>query len=403
MLEYVLAKRIIDFFDRNNFFCENQHGYRKRKSTTTAVHATIQAILEAIDEKKQVELIGLDLSKAFDNVKHDLLLDKLYYYGIRGPTFDIIKSYLNNRKQIIKINDLTSSMEEICQGVPQGSILGPLLFIIYVNDMPDQIKCGELCLYADDTTIVSIASTAEELQECSGEALRTAQQWYNANGLTLNNEKTQKLLFNKTTDNKSLKFLGVHMDAELKWTAHTQELSKSLNSAIFCIRRIKNIVTPEAAKLVYYSTFHSRLSYGVLFWGTSSSAQRIFLLQKRALRVLLGLAPLTSCREYFLREKILTLPAIYILSSIQHIKENMSAYETNDYNHEYMTRHGHDLRTPWHRTKKTQDNVAYWGAKIYNHLPKDMRCLPTKMLIYEIKKKLLKTCIYSLDEYFECF
>ena len=329
-------------------------------------------------------------------------MNKLNHYGIRGNSYDIIKSYLSNRKQVVRINDQSSDMKDIKQGVPQGSILGPLLFIIYINDMPEEIERSVLCLYADDTTIVTMAATVEELRENSEIALKTAQQWYSANGLTLNNDKTQKLTFNRTSgDNQPMKFLGVHMDADLKWKAHTHELSKSLNSAIFCIRRIKSIATPQAAKLVYYSSFHSKMTYGILFWGASSCAQRIFLLQKRALRALLGLTPTTSCRDHFREEGILTLASTYILACFQHVTLNLSTYAKNDYCHEYLTRHGQDLRTPWHRTSRTQENGIYWGTKIYNHLPKEIRCLPTKMLLKEMKEILLGMSVYSVEEYFK--
>lgn len=404
LLEYLIADRISNFFEKNKFFTDYQHGYRKGRSVNTALDNTIQDILKALDQRKFVELVSVDLSRAFDNVNHDLLLNKLAFYGVRGIAYDILKSYLQFRKQVVVIDEKKSREVEVHTGIPQGSIMGPLLFIIFINDMPNNVPNSRLCLYADDTTIVTEGATNLDLKNTSDESVCKVKRWFRHNGLLLNEDKTQCITFHKEIGSshvRSLKFLGIHLDGELKWSSHIEHLSKKLNGAIFCIRRIRSISTLEAAKLTYYTNFHSLISYGILFWGASSAAERAFVLQKRAIRALLKLGSRESCRSYFAQYKILTLPSIYIFNCIKNIHQKLYLLPKNCDSHNYHTRNKEELRIPTHRLSKTQNNATYWGIKFYNHLPKSVRDLPSAKMRNVVKNYLGQNAFYTIQEYLE--
>lgn len=278
-------------------------------------------INRAQDEKKMVKMNLLDLSKAFDTVDHDILLNKLSYYGVRGLPLELISSYLTDRKQVVECNGTRSLIKPVTCGVPQGSILGPLLFIVYVNDIFGYMSCNtpqvEMCLYADDTTIMVKGRCESELAVQSERALEKANCWFAANKLKLNKDKTNHIILRTNPEEgKVLKYLGMHVDEGLKWNTHVDQLAKKITSGIYCIKRIGSIATHQAALLTYHSFIHCHLSYGILFWGTSTAAERIFILQKRAIRVLCALKYRESCRGHFKNQKILTLTSLYIYTML---------------------------------------------------------------------------------------
>ena len=195
ILEKLMFKRLMSFIEKHKILYQDQYGFRKNHSTEMAIISLTQKVTEAIENKKITIGIFLDLSKAFDTVDHSILLDKLEYYGIRGITLKWFKSYLSDRKQIVKFYEYRSSMKTISCGVPQGSVLGPLLFLLYVNDIHRSSTLLSFILFADDTNIFNSHSDINTLITTTNEELKKVAEWLRANKLSLNIKKTQFIIF----------------------------------------------------------------------------------------------------------------------------------------------------------------------------------------------------------------
>ena len=165
IFEKAMYRRVIDYLNKNNLLYDKQYGFRAGHSCEHALINAHHTITESLGKKEIALLLLIDFSKAFDMVDHELMLQKLYYYGIRGIAHDWFRSYLSHRKQYVKINGSMSSIKDIEHGVPQGSILGPLLFILFINDMPNIFPGAHFILYADDANIIITGKTIKEIEE----------------------------------------------------------------------------------------------------------------------------------------------------------------------------------------------------------------------------------------------
>ena len=193
--EKVMFDRIVNFLEKQNIFYEHQYGFRQKHSTSLAIIQLVHQISIAIDNKELSAGIFLDLSKAFDTVNHGILLNKLEHYGIRGTALDWIKNYLYNRKQFVEFNNVSSNLCIINCGIPQGSILGPLLFILYINDISNSSKLLKFILFADDTNIFFSSCNLDQLGTTLNKELGKISQWLIANRLSINIKKTKYVFF----------------------------------------------------------------------------------------------------------------------------------------------------------------------------------------------------------------
>lgn len=226
LIEIVVYEQISSFFESNNILNNCQYGFRVNRSTVDALDSLIRPIYKAFEDKELAQITCCDLSQAFPCVDHSDLLLKLNFYGVSGSPLKFFKSYLENRKQKVLINHKWSEEALVEGGVPQGSILGPFLFLISINDLPLSVKSKTL-LYADDTTFVNVSSNLNELEELASNTLKDASDWFSANGFLLNENKTQNMIFHLKSDlnffkedlQSSVKFLGVFADRELNWHA----------------------------------------------------------------------------------------------------------------------------------------------------------------------------------------
>ena len=198
ILEKLVYNQIISFLNKQNFFYKYQFGFRKNHSTLHVISLLTENITDAFEKKEQVLGIFLDLSKVFDTIDHKILLAKLWHYGIRGVANKWFDSYLNNRKQLVEVNSICSDTKIIEFSVPQGPILDPLLFSIYVNDLNKSLTSGNCIMYADDTNVFLKNKCYEELYKIANQELINIDNWLSANRLILNTDKTHYMIFRTT-------------------------------------------------------------------------------------------------------------------------------------------------------------------------------------------------------------
>lgn len=235
------------------------YGFQRGKSTEQALLSIKHDIILNFENRLYTLGLFVDLRKAFDSVCHDVLLTKLQKYGVQGVMLELIASYLANRNQFVKVNQASSSMLGIKNGVPQGSILGPLLFIIYINDLCHIPDSPKLIMYADDTNIFFTASSLTQLQKIVNAYLKRLSLWLHINKLQLNAPKTKYIIFapiNKPIDNcidivfrgaklervKTEKFLGVWFQKNLSWNTHVDKLAVQLSKSIGCLYKLSRLI-----------------------------------------------------------------------------------------------------------------------------------------------------------------
>lgn len=406
IVEKCMAIRIVDFLESNNCIVNCQYGFRKSRSTVMGIIDLISEVLHSFETMEYRTAVFCDLSKAFDCVTHDLLLLKLKYYNFNSSSIQLIKSYLENRVQAVRVGGLMSAEGALTVGVPQGSVLGPILFLIYINDLPIENTDVSYTLFADDTTLSISADSLDEAMIKLGVAQTAAQDWFNANKLLLNRNKTKEMVFSLRQLNEargidnSTKFLGVYVDSRLKWNIHIDYVADRLNSGLFALRRLRECVSNGVLRTAYFALFHSIMSYALLAWGCAPQSARIFGLQRKAVRIVEGLGFRKDCKQAFKDLSILTLPSQYILDSLIYVMTNRQSYRVHGEVHGHNTRHRNNLVPTHYRLARCQNGPNYWGIKFFNHLPVHLRELPAQKFKAKVKQILIKNAFYSLSEFF---
>jgi hypothetical protein len=286
VLEKIVHKRLYNFLLTQSVFYPSQYGFRKQHSTIHAVHEFVDDTITSIDDRKHTLATFLDLSKAFDTINHEILIDKLSWYGIRGIALDWFRNYLSNRTQYVQYNNTKSATTIMPCGVPQGSVLGPLLFIIYTNDLPNCLSSCKAILFADDTTLYLSSSNIQQLYQSTNTDLEYLDEWFRSNKLSLNVSKTHYVLFsykqshipndlnirirNELISRKqTVKFLGMHIDEQLNWHEHIKFIKNKISSSLYAMRKVKNIISTRHLLTLYYSLIYPYIDYGITLWGTT--------------------------------------------------------------------------------------------------------------------------------------
>ena len=303
IIEKIMHQRLNKFLEKSNCFYNLQFRFRLNLSTNNALLSIIENIQTDLDNGDFAAGVFIDLKKAFHTVDHDILLKKLEYYGVRGLLRDWFQSYLKNRKQFVSISNSTSNTNEITTGVPQGSGLGPQLFLLYINDLHRSVKYSKTYHSADDTNIMQSYKFLDVLSKNLNKDLKSLSQWLKANKLCLNVSKTELIIFHRNTaiidhilklkldgkrlsPSQSVKYLGVILDEHLQWNDQIAHVKVKLNRAIGILSKIRHNANPTTLKVVYHSLFGSDLLYGAQLWGQTNLANQnsIQVLQNRAIR-----------------------------------------------------------------------------------------------------------------------
>ena len=330
LLEKLVHHRLINFLTANNIISNSQFGFRKKHSCDMPLILATDFIHQSLDAGYHVLGIYLDLKKAFDVVSHSTLIEKLFFYGVRGVSLNWFSSYLNNRQQRVKLNNNFSSNQLVTHGIPQGSILGPLLFILFVNDLQIPGDNSRLLLFADDTTLLVRSREPQPLQNLAQSNLQLIETWLNANRLACNVSKTHYMIFtlnpavrthpfhlrlndeplNATT---STRFLGVMIDNRLTWDTHINHLCSKISKCTGIIHKLNKILPPKTCLIVYNALIIPHLSYCHVVWGNAAATrlQRLFLLQKRAIRAVHRAPYLAHTKPLFTACSTLSLPNLH--------------------------------------------------------------------------------------------
>ena len=433
IFERAMYDRLLAFLCSKFFFSRAQHGFLQGRSTHTALFSHITSVLSSLDSGNTTLGIYFDLSKAFNLMNHRVLYDKLERAGVRGLGLAWIRSFLADRTQAVQIkgekdNILNHKYQSdfICTptGAPQGSLLSPLLFLIFCNDLSANINSDGVSVvqFADDTSVTICHKNEKTAFEMATSTVEKMYNWCAKNLLLLNTDKTTFINFhNRQTDNaqqttitiqdkaiehtQSTKFLGLITHENLNWTEHGEYICQKMASANYAIYNVRNAISLESVLSFYYAFVHSRISYGIIFWGTQfNTMNRIFILQKRIIRSICKESYLEHCVPLFRKLKIMTVYSSYLFSLVCFVYKNPDYFRCNVSvgDHSMATRHGDDFVVPRHSTALFERGPYYMGVKVFNKLPHNIKILKP----YERFKRTIKSFFnshpfYSLQEYFD--
>lgn len=427
IFEKIIYNRLIDFFTNFNVLNKNQHGFLKNKSTTTAIFEFVDKVLKGLDDKDNMLGLFIDLSKAFDCVDHDILLKNLSDYGVRGSGLNLMRSYLSNRTQFVAFNSeqgyTTSDPLPNNIGIPQGSCLGPLLFILYINDLVVLHDDVFVVKYADDTSFVVKDKNINNLIAATNQLLSEVNMYFKSKKLQLNADKTSLIGFQLQAANNNIfenlvvecdgvqikfdehtKLLGAIIDRNFKWQQHIDQICKKLSKLVYVLRNLSKVVTVDVLKAVYFAHFHSVLIYGIEIWGQAPEylIKRVHKLQKQAIRIIANVPPDTSCKEnnLYALTQILPVPALYVAQVLIFVNKYPQYFSESKFKHDYNTRNKDKFVLDTHKTVTYERGLFYSGKLLFNHLPNSIRAIKNcKTFKQLIKKFMFANNILSIKEF----
>ena len=401
--EKIMHTRFYNFLNLHNCIYELQFGFREYHSTNHALLSLTENIREALDNNSFACGIFIDLQKAFDTVDHSILLKKLHHYGIRGLANNWFQSYLTNRKQFVSIEGFQSEIKSMKFGVPQGSVLGPILFLIYINDLHIAIKYSLVHHFADDTNLLLKNKSLKQLQKHMNIDLKILQNWLKANKISLNASKTELILFrhpNKKVNydlkikingkrlypSDYVKYLGITIDSFLNWRFHSNNLSIKLCRANGMLSKIRHYVTPNTVRMIYFGIFNSIMIYGSQIWGQflNPSVKRIVNLQNKSIRIINFADFRAPVNIYYKDNNILKVTDIVKLNNFllahDHYHNNLPAtfnnlfsYTKNIHSHNTRGSKQQQISLPKVNTQTYGINsIKYQSIKVWNSINKTL-------------------------------
>ena len=430
ILERVIAIQIENFFEKNNLFGSFQFGFRNNRSTISEMLTLFDTLLEAKETKKEILVVLYDLSSAFDTVSHDILLTKLQIYGLNNHAIKWIKSYLEDRQQMVTVCGQMSNMVTTNIGTPQGSRLSPLLFICLLADMDLWTENSTLSNFADDTQSIIINENKEKAIEITEQEANNIIAFFESNNLVNNPDKASLLYKSRGKgDNISIeniggielkstnteKLLGLHINSNFEWSTHVEKVSIELKKRIGLLVRIKNRLPRNKLVMVAEAIFNSKIRYGIPIYVNpvfeeeelkmkklSKNATILQTLQNTMLRIILGLNKKQHINMEKVRKNVnmfsVNQMSIYhtLLETFNVIRksssESIKKKWENKLENKYLLRSGttKDLIIP-EKPVKNCTGFTYLGAKLFNKLP----CNIKETLNPCTFKSLIKTWIWK--------
>ena len=411
IFEKCIFQQIYDYFEDNNLLHYNQHGFRKNMSTITATAQLYDRLIEAAENHEFAGLLLLDFSSAFDLVNHEILLGKLDFYGFNLESLKFFASYLSNRRQLVEINGCYSNFNDLIHGVPQGSIIGPLFFLIFASDLPYVTEYASIDMYADDSNMCYCNSNPSIIENKLQTDLHKVEDWCMSNSLVLNNDKLKFMLcstpqlrnFRMSDDlqikgklNNSIeetvnhKILGIIFCNNLSWNSHISTSEKNLiNQLSVRLNYIKIIAkyTPtHILKNIANALFISKLNYGISIWGNTSNRniQSLQVIQNKVVRTIYKLPFDTPIYILMNRSNWLSVNQMVVFHSLMSIykilktKKPKFLYDKINMNYEHYSHTTRassrcDIIIPFLRLNLSMNSFLYRSMKLWNDLPIHIR------------------------------
>ena len=404
VLEKIVYKRLYTFLDKHKILYKHQFGFRKNHTTSLALLEVIDSCYKNLDMNNNVIGIYFDLQKAFDTVDHKILLHKLYNYGIRGTMYNWLNNYLLNRKQFTVVNNVPSKIDNITCGVPQGSVLGPLLFLIYINDMYNAVPGEKLKLFADDTNLFIFGPDPILLQQKANECLESMEKWFTANKLSLNIDKTCYTVFgskcrqnvashfdlyinnhkiNRVTE---CKYLGIFIDDELKFDTHVDYVYKKIIRFTGILFKLRNVLPRVCLVKLYFAFVYPHILYGIEVYANTSKnvLDKLCKLNNKLLRIMLFKPLCTPIKDLYNVLHILPIPLLHQMQTILFVHKCMyhkyllpdifhSYFTLNDSVHEHFTRRHTDIYKSSVSSSYGQRNIVFYASNLWNNLPNNLK------------------------------
>ena len=414
ILEKIASDSFRQFCSSNSIITDAQYGFMQSKNTEDATLAFVGDINRAFDEGEYTIGVFLDLSKAFDTVDHKILLAKLEHYGVRNRSYNWFSSYLQFRKQYVSYDGYNSDLSQVHYGVPQGSILGPLLFVLYINDIVNTSEYLRYILFADDSNFYISHTNINYLLTLMNQEMDKIQKWVITNKLTINISKTHYMIFHRRKLPLNLeplsigetvlervsntKFLGITIEDNLKWHKHALTVARKLDKLSGILYQTRHMLTERALKQIYYALIYPNIIYCQTVWGAAGSTviKQVIKSHKRVLRTIVGVGRYAHTDSFYSNLKILKLEdinifccALYVFKSLNNLIVNR--YFTSRSNDFYSLRDPDLLRLPAARTTQSQSFISYHGVKVWNSLPQDVR---NKTSLHSFKMSL-KTYLFN--------
>lgn len=421
IFEKALKKRLVQYLNKFKLLSVNQYGFREKTSTSDAIAYLTKKFYECLDNNTPSLCVFIDLEKAFDTISHKKILKKLENFGIRGLCHSLLKSYLDKRTQVVKIGNHTSETRNVLYGLPQGTVLAPILFIMYLNDIFSLNIRGDVVSFADDTAIFFKGKSWEDVKRISEMELKTIKDWFDENTLTLNIKKTKYLPFCSYKNNlplfteinivntnlvintcEKINYLGITLDSHLKWNHHITNTVKKLRSLLYRFKKLKETLNQKHIKIIYYGMIESILKYGIIAWGgaNKTNIKPLILIQKLYLKILYGKPYLYPSELIYKESDLLNIRELYSHCLLIHQYKTHSDSTLVD--HSYNTR-GKDRKqvkvTVAQKTIGTKC-FTYLGPRLYNNLPESIKQIRSIIKYKREVKKWLTNIHYTLIDIF---
>jgi hypothetical protein len=397
-LEKHINKHTIKHLDDNKLLHSNQSGFRKGHSCHTSLISLVDQWLKNINDNKYCGVLFIDFKKAFDVIDHDLLIRKLSLYRFSVSTLKFINSYLTNRQQCVIANTTTSALKTLKYGVPQGSVLGPLLFTLYINDLPLHIQADSE-LFADDTTIHTSNVSIKQLIPSLQESAYTLNKWTEQNHMAIHPQKTKFMLITTRQKRQNLrlklppininnqiidevndhKVLGVTVDNNLSWSEHVSVLSKNISQKVYQLSKIKHYLDLHSRKLFFLAYIQSSIDYASTIWGSASAKtiKPLLSLHKRALKFVLNKTNSLTNVDYK-QSNILPLDKRLVYNKGVMMHRIMTGQAPPSLIHTFSTngnRNARKLNIPLPRIDLYKSSLTYSGSLLWNLLPMSIKQL----------------------------